>query len=113
MQRSIWNPIHADREFSKIHPCANDSSLIEIPLVLVPRSPYLMHFYVNVPSGPFVLWQKWHKDMGQLSPGVIWAWPSWCRISHIVTRATITYNAPARNCPTADNGKTVVGGNEF
>jgi len=41
--------------------------------------------------------------MGQLSPGVIWFWPSWSRISHIVTRATITYNAPARDCPTADN----------
>mmetsp|Transcript_32007 Transcript_32007/g.95873 ORF Transcript_32007/g.95873 Transcript_32007/m.95873 type:complete len:348 (+) Transcript_32007:280-1323(+) len=41
--------------------------------------------------------------MGQLNPGIIWFWPAWNRISHIVTRATITYNAPAQNCPTADN----------
>eukprot|EP00978_Attheya_sp_CCMP212_P026287 scaffold86142_cov51-Attheya_sp.AAC.2 len=42
--------------------------------------------------------------MGALPPGVIWFWPAWKRISHIITRATITYNAPAQNCPTADNG---------
>ena len=77
---------------------------MEIPIVLVPKSRFLFHFYLNVPSGPFVLYQKWHEDMGQLSPGVIWVWPSWYRISHIVTRATITYNAPAREIPTADNG---------
>ena len=44
-----------------------------------------------------------HRNMGQLPPGVLWFWPGWCRVSHIVTRATVTYNAPTRNCPTADN----------
>lgn len=101
VQRSISNPSDADREFAKVTQTRDGT--ICLPIVLVPRAPYLFHFYLNIPSGPFVLWQKWHKDMGQLSPGVIWAWPSWFRVSHIVTRATITYNAPARNCPTADN----------
>eukprot|EP00978_Attheya_sp_CCMP212_P044827 scaffold324068_cov30-Attheya_sp.AAC.1 len=41
--------------------------------------------------------------MGALPPSVIWFWPAWKRISHIITRATFTYNAPAQNCPTADN----------
>lgn len=101
VQRSTGTPSSADREFAKV--IRTSAETVEIPIVLIPRSPYLFHFYLNIPSGPFVLWQKWHKDMGQLSPGVIWLWPSWFRVSHIVTRATITYNAPARNCPTADN----------
>jgi len=101
VQRPIGNPVRADREFAKVNTDSNGQ--IEIPIVLVPKTPFAFHLYLNVPSGPFVLWQKWHKDMGQLSPGVIWIWPSWYRISHIVTRATITYNAPSRNCPTADH----------
>lgn len=58
---------------------------------------------VSVPSGPFILWQKWNKDQGNLAPGVRWIWPWYNTISHIITRATVTYNAPAKNCPTADN----------
>lgn len=97
VQRDIHSAASADREFTKI---GADGT---IPIVLVPRSPWLFSFGLNVPSGPWVLWQQWHKDMGSLNPGVIWFWPSWNRISHVVTRATITYNAPAQNCPTADN----------
>eukprot|EP00970_Alexandrium_tamarense_P007369 scaffold1339_cov207-Alexandrium_tamarense.AAC.23 len=102
VQRKIFSPLFADREFANI---TESNGFSEIPIVLVPRSPLLVSLAVNVPSGPFVLWQKWHRNMGQLAPGVLWVWPGWCRISHIITRATITYNAPTRNCPTADNGK--------
>mmetsp|Transcript_32202 Transcript_32202/g.48024 ORF Transcript_32202/g.48024 Transcript_32202/m.48024 type:complete len:412 (-) Transcript_32202:202-1437(-) len=97
VQRSIRTASMADREFARV------SAVNEIPIVLVPQSPTFASLALNVPSGPFVLYQRWYKDMGQLSPGVIWFWPFWNRISHIVTRATITYNAPARDCPTADN----------
>merc|ERR1740124_2176564 len=62
---------------------------------------------VDVPSGPFVLWQQWHKDMGQLTPGIIWFWPAWNRISHIVTRASVTYNCPIHDCHTSDNSKSM------
>jgi len=96
IQKRIRNASDADKKFAKI----KDN---QIPIVLVPRWPILFHFALNVPSGPFVLWQHFQKDMGKLNPGVIWFWPAWNRVSHIVTRATITYNAPAKNCPTADN----------
>uniref|UniRef100_A0A7S1ZEN3 Band 7 domain-containing protein n=1 Tax=Trieres chinensis TaxID=1514140 RepID=A0A7S1ZEN3_TRICV len=97
VQRSIRSAVNADKEFARIG--ANG----EIPIVLIPRSALLFYFALNVPSGPFVLWQQWHSDKGQKSPGVVWFWPAWNRISHIITRATITYNAPAKDCPTADN----------
>ena len=58
---------------------------------------------VSIPSGPFILWQQWGKDQGKLSPGVMWIWPFYNKVSHIINRATISYNAPAKNCPTADN----------
>eukprot|EP00545_Synedropsis_sp_CCMP1620_P007302 CAMPEP_0119002678 /NCGR_PEP_ID=MMETSP1176-20130426/18_1 /TAXON_ID=265551 /ORGANISM="Synedropsis recta cf, Strain CCMP1620" /LENGTH=413 /DNA_ID=CAMNT_0006954185 /DNA_START=51 /DNA_END=1292 /DNA_ORIENTATION=+ len=98
VQRKIRKGRHADREFARI---ANDSS--EIPIVLVPRAPFPFYIGVNVPSGPFVLYQRWYEDKGELAPGVICFWPFWYRISHIVTRSVISYNAPAQNCPTADN----------
>eukprot|EP00592_Proboscia_alata_P026270 CAMPEP_0194447816 /NCGR_PEP_ID=MMETSP0176-20130528/129218_1 /TAXON_ID=216777 /ORGANISM="Proboscia alata, Strain PI-D3" /LENGTH=414 /DNA_ID=CAMNT_0039274719 /DNA_START=21 /DNA_END=1265 /DNA_ORIENTATION=+ len=101
VQRKTFSAAKADSDFAKIRISASGES--EIPIVLVPRASLICAFAVNVPSGPYVLYQKWHKNMGKLNPGVIWFWPAWNRISHIVTRATITYNAPTRNCPTADN----------
>lgn len=96
VQRSILSTRNVDSEFAKVQ---NG----HIPIVLVPRSPFLVSVALNVPSGPFVLYQNWHKNMGQLTPGVKWIWPAWNRISHIVSRAVVTYNAPAQDCPTADN----------
>jgi len=88
---------NVDQKFAKI---GNDGS---IPIVLVPKNPFLFSMFLEVPSGPFVLYQKWHANQGLLQPGLILLWPAWNRISHIVSRAVITYNAPAQNCPTADN----------
>lgn len=88
--------MHADKEFSKL-------TKNEIPIVLVPHKPFLFHFMLCVPSGPFVLWQRFLEDKGEMPPGVKWFWMSWNKISHIVTRSVISYNAPARDCPTADN----------
>mmetsp|Transcript_19324 Transcript_19324/g.25457 ORF Transcript_19324/g.25457 Transcript_19324/m.25457 type:complete len:424 (+) Transcript_19324:251-1522(+) len=96
VQRRIGAVSTADREFARV-----DGP--EIPIVLVPKWPWLYQTAVNVPSGPHVLWQKWHKNKGELQPGVKWFWPAWNRISHVITKATITYNAPAKACPTADN----------
>mmetsp|Transcript_30905 Transcript_30905/g.80790 ORF Transcript_30905/g.80790 Transcript_30905/m.80790 type:complete len:432 (-) Transcript_30905:469-1764(-) len=59
--------------------------------------------YVAVPSGFFILFQRWYKNMGEMTPGVKLCWPFWYRISHIINKATITYSAPSRNVPTADN----------
>ena len=100
VQRDISSPSMADREFAAVY---DDN---EIPIVLVPRSQLCVNVATTIPSGPYVLWQQWHRDMGELKPGVIWVWPAWNRISHIVTRSTITYNAPAKDCPTADNSKS-------
>lgn len=100
VQRNIRSVKNTDREFSRV------TSGNEIPIVLVPKAPRLYQFGVAVPSGPYVLYQRWHKDMGKLDPGVVWVLPFWKRISHIVSSATITYNAPAQDCPTADNGRS-------
>ena len=97
IQKEIRTVSCSDREFEKTPG--------GIPIVLVPKSPFIFQVGVEIPSGCFVLWQQWLRDMGQIDPGIVWFWPSWNRISHIVTRAAITYNAPVLNCPTADNGK--------
>ena len=102
IQQKIWSANKVDSDFDNICIAVNGES--EIPIVLLLMASLFFAFTLNVPSRPSVLYQKWHKNMGKLNPGVIWFWPAWNRISHIVTRATITYNAPTRNCPTADNG---------
>lgn len=97
IQKEIRTVSCSDREFE------TTSNSRDIPIVLVPKSPFIFQVGVEIPSGCFVLWQQWLRDMGQIDPGIVWFWPSWNRISHIVTRAAITYNAPVLNCPTADN----------
>ena len=47
--------------------------------------------------------RKWYKNQGQHDPGAIFCWPFYYRISHVVNAATITYSAPSRQVPTADN----------
>jgi len=59
--------------------------------------------YLNVPSGFWVLYQRWYKNMGEMEAGVKCCWPFWFRVSHVINKATITYSAPSRNVPTADN----------
>ncbi|KAL3768091.1 hypothetical protein ACHAW5_009148 [Stephanodiscus triporus] len=74
VQRRISSAAEADRAFARVE--VNSHGVTEIPIVLIPRST-IFRFAINVPSGPFVLWQKWHKNMGQLQPGVKWIWPGW------------------------------------
>lgn len=50
-----------------------------------------------------MLWQRFGKDMGILAPGLKVGWAPWNRISHIVTKAATTYDAPTYDVPTADN----------
>jgi len=59
--------------------------------------------YVKVPSGYFSLWQRWYKNMGAIDPGAKFCYPFWKRVSHVINAATITYSAPSRQVPTADN----------
>jgi len=98
IQTKIGAAFHADREFTKGN---EDNS--EIPIVLIPHKHCLPTFQLNVPSGMFVLYQKWNANQGLLEPGVKWMWLPWYRISHMVTKSVVSYNAPAKNCPTADN----------
>merc|ERR1719424_1691681 len=41
--------------------------------------------------------------MGEIDPGVKFCYPFYKRVSHVINAATITYSAPSRQVPTADN----------
>ena len=75
----------------------------DITLVTVPSGAMLCCQFVSIPSGFFVLGQRWHKNIGAVDPGFKMCWPFYYRVSHVVTRATITYSAPSRQVPCADN----------
>jgi len=96
VQRRVGAPTDAAGAF-------NESGHQDICLVVVPRSPALCCQFVSIPSGFFVLYQRWYANEGQLEPGFKACWPFWFRVSHVVNAATITYSAPSRQVPTADN----------
>lgn len=96
VQRNIWSASSANEHF-------NDRQGNEQCIVLVPRPPIFPQLFFTVPAGPYVLWQSWGKNRGLLLPGLKLCWAPWHRVSHIVTRAAITYDAPTYNVPTADN----------
>ena len=114
VQQRIGDPTEAASVFNKT---VNN----EIVLVAIPHSAAdnwcccCCVSMLNVPSGYFSLWQHWYQNQGSIAPGVYMPWPIsglclpspstcfWNRVSHVINAATITYSAPSRQVPTADN----------
>jgi len=98
VQRTVGSPTDAASIFA-------DSRNNEICLVVVPQEANCCCYfpYISIPSGYNILHQRWYRNVGQLEAGVKPCWPFYYRVSHMVTQATITYNAPSRQVPTADN----------
>jgi len=96
VQRRVSAPTDAAGAF-------NESGNQDICLVIVPSTTSLCCQFVSIPSGFFVLYQRWYQNQGELTPGFKACWPFWFRVSHVVNAATITYSAPSRQVPTADN----------
>ncbi len=106
VEKEFATPINNSNSNSNSNSNNNNNNNNEIiPIVLVPASPNFVQLSTTIPSGPFVFWQQWDRDMGELQPGVIRFWPAWNRVSHVVTRAPVMYDLPIKDCPTADNGK--------
>jgi len=103
VQRAIGDPTEAASVFNEHH--ANEIVLVAVP---ANAGDYCCGCccclpYVRIPSGYYSLWQRWYKHMGRAEPGVIFCYPFYKRISHVINAATITYSAPSRQVPTADN----------
>jgi len=97
IQADISEPTEAATAFNASG--TNDICLVAVPL----GAACCCQLAVNVPSGYICLYQKWYKNQGQMDPGVKFCWPFYYRVSHVVNAATITYSAPSRQVPTADN----------
>ncbi|TMW68521.1 hypothetical protein Poli38472_005989 [Pythium oligandrum] len=97
VQKNIHRPMDAMKFFNS----AVQNG--EIPLVLIPSYPVFYSFMLQIPSGLWVLKQKWNAHDGMMEPGLQMFWPAWHRISHIVTKQAVSYTNPVRFCPTSDN----------
>lgn len=97
VQRQVFSVSGSDAAF-------NDLNNSEQAVVLVPwTTGFCCTPFFSVPTGPWVLWQSCGKNQGILTPGLKCCWMPWNQISHVVTKAAITYDAPTYNVPTADN----------
>ncbi len=57
---------------------------------------------LKIPSGVFALMTKYGKYVGVYQAGRHFL-PPWYKVAYMVTRQSTAYNAPVKNCPTADN----------
>ena len=95
-----------------------DNAFTKKPIVALGPKPCFplccFHCCLSVPSGYHLVFQKWNanytlgkdnhgNDIPFKKEGLICCWPWYKRISHIVTRKAVRFNAPVANCPTKDN----------
>lgn len=97
VQRDIGQPIDALKHFNA---SVTDGC---IPIVLTPSYPILFTLFMKIPSGLWVLKQKWNAHAGIMNPGLKMFWLAHHRVSHIVTKQAVTYSNPVHGCPTSDN----------
>lgn len=57
---------------------------------------------LTIPSGVYALMTKHGRYIGVYDAGRHFL-PPWYKISYLVTKQSTAYNAPVKNCPTADN----------
>lgn len=57
---------------------------------------------LKIPSGVFALMTKYGKYVGVYQAGRHLL-PPWFKVAYMVTRQSTAYNAPVKDCPTADN----------
>lgn len=75
------------------------------PIVLIPRPRSCCSCTMEVPTGPLCIPHSWGKDSDRNSlaaTGLTFAC-CWNEVAYAVQKGAITYNAPVKSCPTADN----------
>ncbi|GMF55165.1 unnamed protein product [Phytophthora fragariaefolia] len=97
VQRDIRKPVDAMEIFNA------QVADGRIPIVLTPTDSTVMACFMKIPSGLWVLKQKWNAHAGMMKPGLQMFWPSWYRVSHVVTKQAVTLSNPVHRCPTSDN----------
>ena len=105
VQRSISNLMAASEVFHQADDDPTDD-IDDKAIVLIPEDPCGLacpRFCFSVPSGMWILKQHCGRDVGLELPGFKLAWWGWDKISHVVTRSTVSYSTPVKQCPTADN----------
>jgi len=73
------------------------------PVVIVVKPHCSIICKLNVPSGTTTLGQKWGAHEGVYPPGYICCYCGHRRIVAVITRNTIRYDTPIKDCPTKDN----------
>jgi regulator of protease activity HflC (stomatin/prohibitin superfamily) len=60
-------------------------------------------FFVNIPSGCYVVKHLWGKFDSFAEPGFHFWLPPWYRLAYVISQHAMVYNAPVTACPTRDN----------
>jgi hypothetical protein len=77
-----------------------------VPIVLVPDRRWWCSCFMTVPTGPYCILHRYGKDVlgeNELAPMGFQCTPAYNQIAYCINAKAITYEAPVKSCPTADN----------
>jgi regulator of protease activity HflC (stomatin/prohibitin superfamily) len=97
IQKSIGSVSDALRQFETTNEV--------VPIVLVPSKRLSCSCFMTVPTGPHCILHRFGKDVypNELAATGFQCTPSCNEIAYCITAKAITYEAPVKSCPTADN----------
>jgi len=112
MQKTRLEQFRVDEVGNALAQFTRKTTPTVIPLVLTPAPRAPCSCFMSVPTGPYCITHRWGEDIHYKAekpeddvlsdPGLICA-PACNRIAYCVTGQAVTYNAPVKSCPTADN----------
>lgn len=81
---------------------------VGVPIVVLVDNPACCYCKLNVPDGIITLQETYGVFTGILEPGCECCFCGHRQISAMITTNTIRFNAPIKECPTADNVRVTV-----
>lgn len=74
-----------------------------VPILVMVDPPSCCYYKLNVPEGVHTLEESCGRYTGVMEPGCYCCYCSYKKISGMITKNSVRFDAPVKNCPTKDN----------
>jgi len=111
MQKTRLEQFRVDSVDNALRQFTRKTAPTVIPIVLTPAPRRPWSCYMSIPTGPHCILHRWGEDKAYhrreendslASPGLTCT-PACNRVAYCVSAQAVTYDAPVKSCPTADN----------